>query len=261
MPTTPLKIGDRTFQSRLMVGTGRYANAAVAREAIAASEAEIVTVAVRRVDLDKDSSESIWAQVDLDKHTFLPNTAGCVTVDETVRTARLAREVGMGDLIKVEIIGCPKTLYPDNEATLEASKILLDEGFTVLPYIIDDVVLCKKLADMGCHAVMPLASALGSGLGLRNPLALQLIIEAMEEYKIPVIVDAGIGTPSDAVRAMELGCDAVLMNTAIALSDDPVLMAKAMRLALVSGRKAFIAGRMPMKRYATASSPIDGLIS
>ncbi|MFO0747676.1 MAG: thiazole synthase [Myxococcota bacterium] len=256
----PLLIGDRAFGSRLLVGTGKYPDADIARAALLASGAEIVTVAVRRVKLDRNAEDSIWAQIDLSRYTLLPNTAGCTTADEAVRTAMLAREVGMGSLVKVEVIADPKTLFPDNQATLEAAKLLIAEGFTVLPYLSDDLVSCKKLADVGCAAVMPLGAPIGSGLGIRNPVQIRLIVEAMAPMHIPVIVDAGVGTASDAARAMELGCDAVLMNTAIAGATDPVAMATAMRHAVLAGRLAARAGRIPMKLYATASSPLEGLV-
>lgn len=255
-----LQLGNRTFSSRLLVGTGKYPSAAVARAALAESGAEIVTVAVRRVNLDRNAEDSIWSQVDLSRYTLLPNTAGCYTVEDAVRTAMLGREVGMGDLVKIEVIADQKTLFPDNQATLEASKILISEGFTVLPYCTDDLVFCKKLADAGCAAVMPLGAPIGSGLGIRNPVNMRLIVEAMAG-RVPVIVDAGVGTASDAAKAMELGCDAVLMNTAIAGANDPINMARAMKLAVEAGYLAAHAGRIPMKLYATASSPIEGLIS
>ena len=253
-----LRIGAHVFHSRLLVGTGKYATQEIARAALEASGAEVVTVAVRRVNLDRDAADSFWNSLDLTRYTLLPNTAGCTTRDEAVRTAMLAREVGMGELIKLEVISDPKTLFPDNQATLEAARVLIEEGFTVLPYITDDLVVCKKLRDAGCAAVMPLGAPIGSGLGLRNPVNLRLIVEAMD---IPVIVDAGVGTASDAAVAMELGCDAVLMNTAIAGASDPVKMAHAMRMAIVAGRLASQAGRIPMKLYATASSPLEGLIA
>ena len=255
-----LKLGQRTFTSRLLVGTGKYPSAAIAREALLASGAEIVTVAVRRVNLDRNAEDSIWHQVDLSRYTMLPNTAGCSTVDEAVRTAMLGREVGMGDLVKIEVIADAKTLFPDNQGTIEAARILIADGFTVLPYVTDDLVVCKKLADLGCAAVMPLGAPIGSGLGIRNPVNIRLIVEAMVEFGVPVIVDAGVGIASDAARAMELGCDAVLMNTAIAGAKDPVKMAHAMRLAIEAGHLAAQAGRIPMKLYATASSPMEGLI-
>lgn len=256
-----LTLGKKTFTSRLLVGTGKYPSAEVARAALAESGAEIVTVAVRRVNLSRDAEDSIWAQVDLSRYTLLPNTAGCYTVEDAIRTAMLGREVGMGDLVKIEVIADQKTLFPDNQATLEASKILISEGFTVLPYCTDDLVFCKKLADVGCAAVMPLGAPIGSGLGIRNPVNIRLIVEAMAGSGVPVIVDAGVGTASDAAKAMELGCDAVLMNTAIAGAKDPIAMAKAMRLAVEAGHLAAHAGRIPMKLYATASSPLEGLIS
>ena len=255
-----LTLGKKTFTSRLLVGTGKYPSAEVARAALAESGAEIVTVAVRRVNLSRDAEDSIWAQVDLSRYTLLPNTAGCYTVDDAIRTAMLGREVGMGDLVKIEVIADQKTLFPDNQATLEASKILISEGFTVLPYCTDDLVFCKKLADAGCAAVMPLGAPIGSGLGIRNPVNIRLIVEAMAGSGVPVIVDAGVGTASDAAKAMELGCDAVLMNTAIAGAKDPIAMAKAMRLAVEAGYLAAHAGRIPMKLHATASSPLEGLI-
>jgi len=255
-----LRIGQRAFTSRLLVGTGKYPSVDVARRALAASGAEIVTVAVRRVKLDRSAEDSVWAQVDLSRYTLLPNTAGCTTADEAIRTAMLAREVGMGELVKVEVIADPKTLFPDNQATLEAPKVLIAEGFTVLPYLSDDLVACLKHADLGCAAVMPLGAPIGSGLGIRNPVQIRLIVEAMADRGVPVIVDAGVGTASDAARALELGCDAVLMNTAIAGATDPVAMAEAMRHAVIAGRLAARAGRIPMKLYATASSPLEGLI-
>lgn len=258
MDDSGLRIGAHTFRSRLWVGTGKYASAELARRALDASGAEVVTVAVRRVNLDRKAEDSVWNSIDLDRYTLLPNTAGCFTAKDAVRTAMLAREVGMGDLIKLEVIGDPdRTLFPDNQATLEAAGVLVAEGFTVLPYISDDLVLSKKLADLGCAAVMPLGAPIGSGLGIRNPVNIRLIVEALD---IPVIVDAGVGTASDAALAMELGCDAVLMNTAIAGAKDPVAMAEAMKLSVAAGRLAYGAGRIPRKLYATASSPLTGLI-
>lgn len=251
-----LKIGGKTFHSRLIIGTGKYPSFEINKQALEISGAEMITVAVRRIELDK-TKESILNYIDPDKYTLLPNTAGCYSVKEAVMTAQLAREAGLGSFIKVEVIGDEKTLFPDNEATLEASKLLVQDGFTVLPYCMDDVVLCKKLEDVGCAAVMPLAAPIGSGLGIRNPYNVKLILEAV---KVPVIIDAGVGTASDAARAMELGVDGLLMNTAIAQAKDPLKMARAMRLAVESGRLAYEAGRIPKKLYATASSPIDGLI-
>ena len=254
-----LVIAGRTFGSRLIVGTGKYKDVSETERAIDASGAEIVTVALRRVDLADKSGGSLMSLLTRKKGTWtlLPNTAGCFTADEAVRTLRLARELGIADIVKLEVIGDAKTLYPDNEQTLEAAKILVKEGFVVLPYCFDDPILCRKLEDAGCAAVMPLAAPIGSGLGIRNPHNLAIILE---HAKVPVIVDAGVGTASDAAVAMELGCHGILMNTAIAQAKDPVLMATAMREAVSAGRKAFLAGRMPRRRYANASSPNAGLI-
>jgi thiazole synthase len=253
----PLVIAGRTFASRLIVGTGKYPSLGVMAEAHAASGAEMVTVAVRRVDLGARTGESLLDYVDTAKLFVLPNTAGCYTVDEAVRTARLAREAGLSNWVKLEVIGDDRTLFPDNEALLEATRVLVKEGFVVLPYVIDDPVLCRKLEDAGAAAVMPLGAPIGSGLGIQNANNLRII---KERAKVPVIVDAGVGTASDAAVAMELGADAVLMNTAIAGAADPVAMARAMRLAVEAGRLAFRAGRIPRKMYATASSPVDGLV-
>jgi len=252
-----LVIAGRSFSSRLIVGTGKYKDIDETERAIEASGAEIVTVAIRRVDLADRSSGSLMTLLTRKKWTILPNTAGCYTADDAVRTLRLARELGIADLVKLEVIGDPKTLYPDNEQTLEAAKILVKEGFVVLPYCIDAPIICRKLEDVGCAAVMPLAAPIGSGLGIRNPHNLSIILE---HAKVPVIVDAGVGTASDAAIAMELGCDGVLMNTAIAHAKDPVLMAEAMRAGVIAGRKARLAGRMARARYANASSPTAGLI-
>lgn len=252
-----LRIGSLTFSSRLFVGTGKYRDVAETRAALEASGAEVVTVALRRVNLEERGAGSMMELVTSGRWTVLPNTAGCFTADEAVRTLRLARELGIASLVKLEVIGDPKTLYPDNEQTLEAAKILVKEGFTVLPYTMDDPIVCRKLEDLGCAAVMPLAAPIGSGLGIRNPYNLRIIIE---QAKVPVIVDAGVGTASDAAVAMELGCDGVLMNTAIAHARQPVLMAEAMREAVVAGRKAFRAGRMPRRLHANASSPLGDLI-
>jgi thiazole synthase len=253
----PLVIAGRSFTSRLIVGTGKYASTELTEKAIDASEAEIVTVALRRVDLNDRSSGSLMTLLMKRKWTLLPNTAGCFTADEAVRTLRLARELGIADLVKLEVIGDKETLYPDNEQTLEAARTLVKEGFTVLPYCIDDPIVCRKLEDIGCAAVMPLAAPIGSGLGIRNPHNLEIILE---RAKVPVIVDAGVGTASDAAIAMELGCHGVLMNTAIAHAKDPVLMALAMKQGVRAGRQAFLAGRMPRSRHANASSPTKGLI-
>jgi thiazole synthase len=252
-----LRIGSHQLRSRLIVGTGKYASVEQTREALIASGAEIVTVALRRVDLKDRSSGSLMTLLTSGRWTILPNTAGCHTAEEAVRTLRLARELGIADLVKLEVIGDPRTLYPDNEQTLEAAKLLVREGFTVLPYCIDDPIICRKLEDAGCAAVMPLAAPIGSGLGIRNPYNLAIILE---HARVPVIVDAGVGTASDAAIALELGCDGVLMNTAIAQAKDPVLMAHAMREAVSAGRKAFLAGRMSKRLYANASSPLAGLI-
>jgi len=250
------KLGDRTFHSRIIVGTGKYSSLDETRAALEASGAEIVTVALRRVDLTS-KAPTVLDAVDRKKYVLLPNTAGCYTADEAIRTLHLARELGIDELVKLEVIGDPKTLFPDNTATVEAAKRLVQEGFKVLPYCSDDLVTCKRLEDAGCLAVMPLAAPIGSGLGIRNPHNIRLILE---NVGIPVIVDAGVGTASDAAIAMELGCTAVLMNTGIAGAKHPVLMAEAMRLAVDGGRKAFRAGRMPRRDYANASSPQAGLI-
>ena len=257
MQHDPLVLAGRSFHSRLIVGTGKYKDTDETERALDASGAEIVTVALRRVDLADRSSGSLMSLLTRKKWLLLPNTAGCHTADEAVRTLRLARELGIAEMVKLEVIGDPKTLYPDNEQTLEAAKLLVKEGFVVLPYCIDDPIVCRKLQDIGCAAVMPLAAPIGSGLGIRNPHNLEIILE---QARVPVIVDAGVGTASDAAVAMELGCQGVLMNTAIAHARDPVLMAEAMREAVVAGRKAFRAGRMPRRRYANASSPTSGMI-
>jgi thiazole synthase len=249
-------LGGHRFQSRIIVGTGKYASIEETRDAIAASGAEMVTVALRRVDLTS-GGPTVLDAIDRSRLVLLPNTAGCYTADEAVRTLHLARELGMDDFVKLEVIGDPKTLFPDNAATVEAAARLVKEGFRVLPYCSDDLVTCKKLEAVGCLAVMPLAAPIGSGLGIRNPHNIRLIIE---NVGVPVIVDAGVGTASDAAIALELGCTAVLMNTGIAAAQKPVLMAEAMRLAVDAGRKAFRAGRMPVKSYANASSPTGGLI-
>ncbi len=250
-----LNIGKWSFRSRLMVGTGKYADNEQMKEALDASGAEVVTVAVRRVKLGEKGS--LLDHIDRKRYTILPNTAGCYTAEEAVRTARLAREALETELVKLEVIGDEKTLFPDNEALLEAAKVLIKEGFTVLPYTNDDPVMAKKLEDLGCAAVMPLAAPIGSGLGIRNPYNIRIILESV---KVPVIVDAGVGTASDAAVAMELGCDGVLMNTGIAGAKDPVKMARAMKLAVEAGRLAYLAGRIPKKLYATASSPVEGTI-
>jgi len=264
----PLILAGHPFASRLIVGTGKYKNTGETERAVDASGAEIVTVAVRRVDVKDRSSGSLMALLVRRKWLVLPNTAGCFTADEAVRTLRLARELGLGEMpgggdvpartmVKLEVIGDPKTLYPDNEQTLVAARELVREGFVVLPYCIDDPIVCRKLEDIGCAAVMPLAAPIGSGLGIRNPHNLGIILE---QAGVPVIVDAGVGTASDVAVAMELGCHGVLLNTAIAHAKDPVLMAEAMRDGVTAGRKAFLAGRMPRRKYANASSPTAGLV-
>jgi len=250
------KLGERVLRSRIIVGTGKYKSNAETTAALDASGAEIVTVALRRVDLTS-KAPTVLDAIDRKKYILLPNTAGCYTADEAIRTLHLARELGMDDFVKLEVIGDPKTLFPDNTATVEAAKRLVKEGFKVLPYCSDDLITCKRLEEAGCLAVMPLAAPIGSGLGIRNPHNIRLIIE---NVGVPVIVDAGVGTASDAAIAMELGCTAVLMNTGIAGAQKPVLMAEAMRLAVEGGRKAFLAGRMPRKDYANASSPTSHLI-
>jgi thiazole synthase len=250
------KLGDRSFSSRIIVGTGKYASIEETREAIEASGAEMVTVALRRVDLSS-GAPTVLDAIDRKKYVLLPNTAGCYTAEEAVRTLHLARELGMDEFVKLEVIGDPKTLFPDNTATVEAARRLVKEGFKVLPYCSDDLITCKRLEEAGCLAVMPLAAPIGSGLGIRNPHNIRLILD---NVGVPVIVDAGVGTASDAALAMELGCTAVLMNTGIAGAKKPVLMAEAMRLGVDAGRKAYLAGRMPKRDYANASSPTGGLI-
>jgi len=252
-----LQLAGKSYTSRLIVGTGKYRDFAQTREAIDASGAEIVTVAVRRVNITERGKENLLDFLDLDRVTILPNTAGCYTAADAIRTARLAREAGVGSLVKLEVIGDERTLFPDIPATLEAARVLVKEGFQVLPYITDDPVTAKRLEEIGCAAVMPLAAPIGSGLGIRNPYNIRIILE---HSHVPVIVDAGVGTASDVAQAMELGCDAVLLNTAIAGAKDPILMAHALRLGVEAGRKAFRAGRIPRKLYATASSPIEGMI-
>lgn len=254
---SPLKIADREFRSRLILGTGKYVDYQTMVDSFEASGTEMITVAVRRVDLSDRGEESIMAAVDPDRFLFLPNTAGCYTADDAVRTARLARELGGWNWVKLEVIGDEKTLFPDNVQLLEATKILVDEGFTVLPYTSDDPITCRKLEDLGAAAVMPLGAPIGSGMGIRNPANLRIIVE---QSNVPVIVDAGVGTASDAAVAMELGADGVLMNTGIAGAKDAVRMARAMKLAVEAGWLAAHAGRIPKKLYATASSPLDGLI-
>ena len=253
-----LRIGETRYRSRLIVGTGKYKDFEETKRAIEVSGAEIVTVAVRRVNITDPNKENLLDYLDPKKFTILPNTAGCYNAEDAVRTCRLAREAGVGSLVKLEVIGDDRTLFPDVPATLEAAKILVQEGFTVLPYTTDDPITAKKLEELGCAAVMPLAAPIGSGLGIRNPYNLRIILE---HAKVPVIVDAGVGTASDAAIALEMGCDGVLMNTAIAGAKNPILMAEAMRLGVEAGRKAYLAGRIAKKLYATASSPLDGLVN
>ena len=256
MTDTPFDIAGRTFKSRLIVGTGKYPSHAVMAQAHAASGAEMVTVAVRRVNISDRSKESLLDYID-SSIFILPNTAGCYTADDAIRTARLGREAGLSNWVKLEVIGDERTLFPDNEALIEATRVLVKEGFIVLPYTNDDPVTCRKLEDAGASAVMPLGAPIGSGLGIQNANNIRII---REFSKVPVIVDAGVGTASDAALAMELGADGVLMNTAIAGADQPVAMAEAMKHAVIAGRLAFLSGRIPRKMYATASSPLEGVI-
>ena len=254
MSDTNLVIGGKEFSSRLIVGTGKYSSMEVMKQAHEASGAQIITVALRRVSLP--SGESLLDHLDTTRYTLLPNTAGCYTADEAIRTCYLAREAGLGEMVKLEVIGDPRTLFPDALGLLEATKTLAREGFTVMPYTNDDPVMAKKLEDAGAAVVMPLGAPIGSGLGIRNPYNIKIILESVS---VPVIVDAGVGTASDAAIAMELGCEGVLMNTAISGAQDPVDMARAMRLGVEGGRLAFKAGRIGKKLYATASSPLEGV--
>jgi thiazole synthase len=252
----PLVLGGRTFRSRLIVGTGKYSSFALMKQALEMSGAEMVTVAVRRVNLNDKSGESLLDYIDPARFTLLPNTAGCYTAEEAIRIANLGREAGLSEWVKLEVIGDEKTLFPDTEGLLTATKILVKDGFVVLPYTNDDPVMARKLVDAGAAAVMPLGAPIGSGMGIQNAANLQIILESVS---VPVIVDAGVGTASDAAIAMELGSDAVLMNTGIAAATDPVAMAEAMKLAVQAGRLAYKAGRMPKKLYASASSPLQGI--
>jgi len=254
----PLIIAGRSFASRLVVGTGKYSSFAVMQAAHEASGADMVTVAVRRVDLSATGQASLLSWIDTPRVMILPNTAACYTADDAVRTARLAREAGLSNWVKLEVIGDERTLFPDNEALIAATRTLVKEGFIVLPYTSDDPIVCRKLEDAGAAAVMPLGAPIGSGLGIQNPNNLSII---REQTSVPLIVDAGVGTASDAAVAMELGADGVLMNTAIAGAREPVEMATAMKHAVVAGRLAYLAGRIPKKRYATASSPTEGLVT
>ena len=256
MRSDPLVIAGKTFMSRLIVGTGKYSSPEVMVQAHEASGAEMITVAVRRVNLDA-KGPSLLDAIDTSRFFLLPNTAGCYTADDAIRTARLGREAGLSNWVKLEVIGDERTLFPDNEALLEATRVLVNEGFIVLPYTNDDPVVCRKLEDAGAAAVMPLGAPIGSGLGIQNPNNIRII---REFARVPMIVDAGVGTASDASLAMELGADGVLMNTAIAGAKDPVAMAEAMKLAVRAGRLAFRAGRIERRMYATASSPVHGAI-
>ncbi len=257
MTDTPFAIAGRTFRSRLIVGTGKYSSHAVMAQAHEASGADMVTVAVRRVNISDRTRESLLDYIDTNRIFILPNTAGCYTAEEAVRTARLGREAGLSDWVKLEVIGDERTLFPDNEALIEATRTLVREGFIVLPYTNDDPIACRKLEDAGAAAVMPLGAPIGSGLGIQNVNNIRII---REFSRVPVIVDAGVGTASDAALAMELGADGVLMNSAIAGARDPIAMAAAMKHAVVAGRLAHLAGRIPRKMYATASSPVEGMV-
>ncbi len=252
-----LVIAGREFTSRLIVGTGKYKDYEQNARAAEAAGAQMVTVAMRRVNVSDPDQPMLVDYIDQKKYTYLPNTAGCFTADDAMRTLRLAREAGGWDLVKLEVLADQKTLYPDMEETLRAAKLLIEDGFQVMVYCSDDPVYARKLEDAGCCAIMPLGSLIGSGLGIQNPVNIRLIVE---QSSVPVIVDAGVGTPSDAAMAMELGCDGVLMNTAIAEAKDPILMASAMRHAVIAGREGYLAGRMGKRRYADPSSPLAGLI-
>ena len=253
-----LKIADRQFHSRLIIGSGKYASFHQMARCLEATGAEMVTVAVRRVNLTDRSQESLLDYIDPKKYFILPNTAGCYTADEAIRAARLAREVGLSHWIKLEVIGDEKTLFPDNLGLLEATRVLVKEGFVALPYTNDDLVTARRLVDAGASAVMPLGAPIGSGMGIQNVSNLRILREMITE--VPLIVDAGVGTASDAAVAMELGADAVLMNSGVALAQEPEVMAQAMKLALEAGRLAYLAGRMPRRLYASASSPLEGVV-
>ena len=257
MIDTPFVIAGRTFKSRLIVGTGKYPSHAIMAQAHAASSADMVTVAVRRVNISDRSRESLLDYIDTERIFILPNTAGCYTAEDAIRTARLGHAAGLSNWVKLEVIGDERTLFPDNEALLEATRALVKEGFVVLPYTNDDPIACRKLEDAGAAAVMPLGAPIGSGLGIQNANNIRII---REFARVPVIVDAGVGTASDAALAMELGADGVLMNTAIAGAQEPVAMAEAMKHAVLAGRLAYLSGRIPRKMYATASSPVEGLV-
>ncbi len=260
MPTTlsddKLALGGRTFGSRLIIGTGKYSSMEIMQEALRRSGAEIVTVAVRRIGLDGRSDQSLLDYIDTARYTILPNTAGCYTLDDAVRIARLGREAGLSNWVKLEVIGDEKTLFPDTQALIDATRVLVNDGFVVLPYTNDDPIVARKLEDAGAAAVMPLGAPIGSGMGIQNPANIRIILE---KVSVPVIVDAGVGTASDAAIAMELGCHGVLMNTGIACARDAVAMAEAMNYAVRAGRMAYLAGRIPRKLYAAASSPVEGI--
>ena len=256
MSEDTLLLAGRSFRSRLIVGTGKYSSFPLMRDALAKSGAEIVTVAVRRINIGDRSNESMLDYIDPSRYMLLPNTAGCYSAQDAIRTAHLGREAGLSDWVKLEVIGDEKTLYPDTEGLLEATRALVKDGFVVLPYTNDDPIVARKLQDAGAAAVMPLGAPIGSGIGIQNPANIRFIRESMS---VPVIVDAGVGTASDASVAMELGCDGVLMNTAIACAQDPMRMAEAMQLAVRAGRLAFLSGRIPRKPFATASSPAEGI--
>jgi len=254
---TPFVIAGRSFKSRLIVGTGKYSSFAVMAQAFEASGADMVTVAVRRVNISDRSRESLLDYIDTNRMSILPNTAGCYTAEEAIRTARLGREAGLSEWVKLEVIGDERTLFPDNEALVAATRVLVKDGFIVLPYTNDDPIVCRKLEDAGAAAVMPAGAPIGSGLGIQNVNNIRIIREFIH---VPLIVDAGVGTASDAALAMELGADGVLMNTAIAGAEHPVAMAEAMRHAVIAGRLAWLAGRIPKKMYASASSPVEGMV-
>ena len=257
MSDSPFVIAGRTFSSRHIIGTGKYSSHAIMARAHEATGADMVTVAVRRVNISDRSRESLLDYIDTSRMFILPNTAGCYTADEAIRTARLGREAGLSNWVKLEVIGDERTLFPDNEALIEATQVLVGEGFIVLPYTNDDPIACRKLEQAGAAAVMPLGAPIGSGLGIQNPNNIRII---REFARVPVIVDAGVGTASDAAIAMELGADGVLMNTAIAGAEDPVAMASAMKHAVIAGRLAYLSGRIPRKMYASASSPVEGMV-
>jgi thiazole synthase len=257
MQDKPLVIAGKEYRSRLIVGTGKYSALEIMREALQASGAEIVTVAVRRINLQDRSERSFLSYIDRERFTLLPNTAGCYTAEDAIRIARLGREAGLSNLIKLEVLGDEATLFPDNEALLQATKVLVKEGFVVMPYTNDDLINARKLVDAGASCVMPLGAPIGSGMGIQNIANAMILREKITE--VPLIIDAGVGTASDACIAMELGMDGVLMNTGIAGASDPVLMARAMKMAVESGHNAFLAGRIPKKLYATASSPLSGI--